>query len=859
MGWSCSACTYFNALDSGTQCAICQTTRKAPRSSSASQKNGGSKTATATTTRSTAVTSAIQEVKVTKKRQTTLFGTLVAQENKRVKQSSKTTATQKSAISNDIKTNSRDDLSTEKKQPAKSTSATLTSATMKNAKTNDDQNLRVVGFNSKQSSLATYKTLQNIPFSALKEKADKLMREVFGVSKLRYLQPKAIECALRKQSQIVIMATGGGKSLCFQLPALVLGGTTIVISPLKALIADQVQALLDKKIDAAFLSSQLSEGKKLDLLERLLRRSLRSSSSSSASNNNKIKSAAAALQNQPPVTLLYCTPEQIKTERFRSVLQEMHEQQRLTSFAVDEAHCISEWGHDFRTAYRQQMRWLRDTFPSVPLMACTATATPHVIRDITEVLRFEKEPCHVGSFDRSNLYYQVRYKETLDMKALPNNNNNNNISQGGALGDLINFIKDQHNKNKDTASRQNKSETTVAPCNGIVYVHKQTDTLNLAKEISKETGIKAIAYHGGMKDADRLEIQQAWMSGEAPIAVATVAFGMGIDLAHVRYVVHWTLSKSLEAFYQESGRAGRDGLPSVSLMYFSREEASRFQYLASQQKKEPERALGALEMMVKYCMKPGCRRKYLLTFFGETCTEPRTVCRGNCDYCRNPEVVTKSIEAASACNDFSFHTRKSTSNDKWDGQWDAPHGDGNYDNDDDDWNGEALESDGLLIRSSGDPMASESCQHNNKGRAGKKSVKSLLDKYEAIECLENQKNGFVSFRSRVKGGVTKNEDEGESSERKATRGIVIPEHLRKDAPDPMQHFQNAFSDQNKPEKKSSKDLAADASRLQEELAKVQAAKEALLLKLKTKRMAPPPPPPPAMEMPVQKRERRPNK
>ena len=200
----------------------------------------------------------------------------------------------------------------------------------------------------------------NVPNTELKQKSEKIMQDVFGIAKLRNLQPKAVDCALQQQSQIVVLATGGGKSLCFQLPALVLGGTTIVISPLKALIADQVQALLDKKIDAAFLSSQLSEGKKLDLLERLLRRSLRSKNKKKG---NKSPATSSLIHPPRPVTLLYCTPEQLKTERFRSVLQELHGQQRLTCFAVDEAHCISEWGHDFRTAYRQQLSWVRGTFP----------------------------------------------------------------------------------------------------------------------------------------------------------------------------------------------------------------------------------------------------------------------------------------------------------------------------------------------------------------------------------------------------------------------------------------------------------------------------------------------------------------
>lgn len=374
--------------------------------------------------------------------------------------------------------------------------------------------------NDKKMILSEYSQVRK-SYDELAEKAQKLLRTVFGFERMRGLQPQAVECALYRQSQIVVMATGGGKSLCYQLPALALEGTTLVISPLKALIADQVQSLVEKGVAAAFLSSQLTEAAKTDVMERVLQRSLRSRS----------KPADSASWKGKHINLLYCTPEMVQTERFRASLLELHKSGRLTGFAVDEAHCVSSWGHDFRPAYLK-LDYLRETFPDLPLMACTATATPQVLNDIRKILRLKDRSCHIGSFDRKNVFYKVRYRDLLEE------------SPRGATGDMIDFILKQHAK----------AQKDGAKINGIVYVHKQKDTEEIAQIISQQAQIRAQGYHGGMKDGDRIRIQEAWTSGDTPIVVATVSFGMGIDCPHVRYVIHWNLAKTVEGFYQESGR-----------------------------------------------------------------------------------------------------------------------------------------------------------------------------------------------------------------------------------------------------------------------------------------------------------------
>lgn len=515
--WICAVCTFKN-LEDGRRCKICETARGETLDLERYERQSQSTTVTENTNKHKNVGAAKSRKKGTT--QSTLFGELILEDFKKSKGLEK---------KDNRGTNTKLRLATEgtkksdRKRKADGSKGTATIALFNGKK--------------KQTKLSSDigPASRDMPLSALRERAMTKMKDVFDIPKLRDLQHKAIECALKRQSQMVVMATGAGKSLCYQLPAVVFGGTTIVISPLIALMQDQVKALCDKGIEAAIISSSQSAKSNTEVMERLLQRRIGTASSSLSS--KKRPAGMHSFTKKPGVTLLYCTPEQIQTDRFRNILEEMNQRQQLSLFAVDEAHCLSSWGHDFRPAFRK-LGWLRERFPSVPCIACTATATQKVIEDVQATLQLENCPCHIGSFDRKNIFYKVRYKDALDTHPL------------GAIGNLIDFIKKQH------ARARKKS----VPCSGIVYVHKREETCSIARQINENSDLHAEAYHGGLKDTERNNVQQAWTSGEVQIAIATVAFGMGIDLPHVRYVVHWSLAKSIEAFYQESGRAGRDGL-----------------------------------------------------------------------------------------------------------------------------------------------------------------------------------------------------------------------------------------------------------------------------------------------------------
>jgi len=528
MTWSCKACTFDNSIDTAVLCSVCGTRRPLGKASEKIPTGDESEKAIHNLdqggTRST-------KRKAKKMSQQTLFGATVTNR--------KEIPRKKQQLQDDKKDSS-----------------------IQSILPNLDSSRKVVS---------------NEHIDVLKARADEKMKSIFGIQSLRKLQPVAVELALKRQSQIIVMATGGGKSLCYQLPASVLGGVTLVISPLIALMVDQVNNLNKKGVTAALLSSSNGERNNKQVMARLIGRHV----------DKKSKGKVAKpLQS---ITLLYVTPELIQTERFRTVLKELYQKNKLTQFAIDEAHCLSTWGHDFRPAYRK-LDWLRSNFPDIPCMACTATATAKVISDIRETLSLKDEevPCNMSSFNRPNISYEVRYKDSLDA-----------MKPGGAIGDLISFIKQQHEKASNDAYF----------CSGIVYVHKRQDTSFIANQITRTAGIQAAPYHAGLKDADRKMIQENWTAGKIKVAVATVAFGMGIDLAHVRYVIHWSMAKTVDGFYQESGRAGRDGHDALSVLYYSKEDYDRFEFIIakSAQAKGASRAssknpLEGLQQMRNYCI-----------------------------------------------------------------------------------------------------------------------------------------------------------------------------------------------------------------------------------------------------------------
>lgn len=286
------------------------------------------------------------------------------------------------------------------------------------------------------------------------------------------------------------------------------------------------------------------------------------------------------------------------------------------------------------------------------------------------------------------------------------------------MEDLIRFIQRQHERCKKKAQEN---------CAGIIYVHKREDTVDLALEIQRRTGIAAAGYHGGLKDAERTQVQQDWTTGKTPIAIATVAFGMGIDLAHVRYVVHWSLPKTVESFYQESGRAGRDGLESFSLLYFSKSDVRKFQYLIQQRKTKDDkdnssqRALDALESMDSYATSPGCRRAYLLQHFGEK-SDPKTVCGQTCDWCSNPQSVKRSMQAAAGS---SYQPRTTLSSEVYTGA--KRKGKGFFSDDEEDEFEEDLTLGDLGINHY---TQENDISHDKKPNGNFQKASSILSKYE---------------------------------------------------------------------------------------------------------------------------------
>src|SRR4249919_1589205 len=380
--------------------------------------------------------------------------------------------------------------------------------------------------------------------------ARELLRRVFGHADFRGQQAQAVEQLLAGGDALVLMPTGGGKSLCYQVPALLRPGTAIVVSPLIALMQDQVEALRQLGVRAAFLNSSLDAGTALSV-ERDF--------------------ASGALD------LLYVAPERLLTPRFLSLLDHA----RIALFAIDEAHCVSQWGHDFRPEYRQ-LTLLHERWPDVPRIALTATADAPTRREIVERLALEQAREFVSSFDRPNIAYTV-------------------VAKQDSKRQLLDFL----------AARRGQS--------GIVYCLSRRKVEQIAGDLAAK-GIDALPYHAGLDAQLRAAHQRRFLREDGIVMVATIAFGMGIDKPDVRFVAHLDLPKSLEGYYQETGRAGRDGEPAEAWLAYGLGDAVMLRKMIADGDSGAERKRlenSKLDALIGYCESTGCRRRTLLAYFGE--------------------------------------------------------------------------------------------------------------------------------------------------------------------------------------------------------------------------------------------------
>jgi len=404
-----------------------------------------------------------------------------------------------------------------------------------------------------------------------------ILQSVFGYTSFRHNQQEIIDHLLDGKDAMVLMPTGGGKSLCYQVPALCLEGVTIVVSPLIALMKDQVDALILSGVKAAFLNSTQQPSEREFILQQL--------------RNNELK-------------LLYVAPERLVGSEI-NLLQFLKEQATPSLFAIDEAHCISQWGHDFRPEYRI-LHELKIQFPTVPVIALTATADGLTKNDIIHQLQLKNYRVFENSFNRPNITYYVKPKRNY-------------------YDELVDYLE----THKDDS--------------GIIYCLSRNATERLAEDL-KSDGFNAEAYHAGLDKTTRDQRQDLFLKDDIKIMVATIAFGMGINKSNVRYVIHADLPKNIEGYYQETGRAGRDGLPSEAILFYGAGDVMKLKNFA-QIDNNPEQTkilLDKLDKMVAFCETKQCRRKYLLNYFGEQAPE---YC-GTCDTCiHKPELSDQTIVA----------------------------------------------------------------------------------------------------------------------------------------------------------------------------------------------------------------------
>ncbi|MFN8673510.1 MAG: DNA helicase RecQ [Candidatus Sericytochromatia bacterium] len=401
------------------------------------------------------------------------------------------------------------------------------------------------------------------------EEALKALKKYYGYDKFRPMQEEIIQSVFDGKDSLVLMPTGGGKSLCFQIPAIVQDGLCIVISPLISLMKDQVDSLNSNGIKSAFINSSLTSKQQFQL-EVMAKRGF--------------------------FKLIYISPERLLSEGFLSFLKKL----KINLFAIDEAHCISAWGHDFREEYTK-LSFLKENFPEIPVMALTATADKLTRKDIVSQLNLENPEIFISSFDRPN----------ISLSVFPAQERTRNI---------INFI----NTRKGQA--------------GIIYCLSRKGAESLARKL-QDSGINADYYHAGLSSEDRNSVQDNFIKDKIQIICATIAFGMGIDKSNVRWVIHYNLSKNIESYYQEIGRAGRDGLKSEAILFYTFADLLNIKTLI-EESSQKELHNAKLERMKQYADSLICRRKILLNYFGENLLEN---CN-NCDVCKNPPVYLDGTE-----------------------------------------------------------------------------------------------------------------------------------------------------------------------------------------------------------------------